>query len=435
MFGNVVGRNKDVEKLIKLRVNTGTIADDVCNKVLTHVMKILKKMGQSRGEQFLKSITNPNDQMCLMVPKKELNKLKASSDHNLRTNDLAIPIILAKLYQTQPHYPQSNEIWEPVSNCVNHQHRNNHSICLHPHHIYVKSHSGPDTLIDNILADPGVESTFAVDPFQFDLDSLEPSHSPFSVPNHQPHSQTPQSQRSSTGGIPNQSWCSIYYYEFNQRLGQQFLAPAECRRVTIDGYTAPIETNREARFSLGVIGHINRNQEAELTRANIGPGISLDYRQRPPIDQSGSNLTDTVYCIRNNSETNSIFIQSPACSLRENWHVATVVKLPPGSELEIFSEIFFRDQISRVQMGPPNITNQVGHDMEQNQNEQIRRKLQDHTRLTNIKVSLIKGWGQGYRRSRLTSCPCWIEINLTKPAKDLDQVLQQYSVPGGNSTT
>ena len=109
---------------------------------------------------------------------------------------------------------------------------------------------------------------------------------------------------------PAQSWCSIHYYEFNQRLGQQFLAPAECNRVTIDGYTAPIETNQNARFSLGVIGHINRNQEAELTRANIGPGISLDYRQRPrPIDQSGGDQTDNVYCIRNNSETNSIFIQ------------------------------------------------------------------------------------------------------------------------------
>lgn len=173
-----------------------------------------------------------------------------------------------------------------------------------------------------------------------------------------------------------------------------------------------------------------------MTRANIGPGISLDYRQRPrPIDQSGGDQTDNVYCIRNNSETNSIFIQSPACSFRENWHVATVVKVPPGSELEIFSEIFFRDQISREQMGPPSNQSSFGMEAEPNRNEQIRRRLQDLTRLTNIKVSLIKGWGQGYRRPRVTSCPCWIEINLSKPVKELDQVLQQYSVPGGNSTT
>ena len=81
--------------------------------------------------------------------------------------------------------------------------------------------------------------------------------------------------------------------------------------------------------------------------------------------------------------------------------MATVVKVPPGSELEIFSEIFFRDQISREQMGPP--SSQSGFGMEStinepNRNEQIRRRLQDLTRLTNIKVSLIKGWGQGYRR-------------------------------------
>lgn len=285
------------------------------------------------------------------------------------------------------------------------------------------------------------------DPFVDFLNPLPEPSSPFPAPQPpqqqvQPtpvhHNQPPQSPRSSNGVSPAQSWCSIHYYEFNQRLGQQFLAPAECNRVTIDGYTAPIETNQNARFSLGVIGHINRNQEAELTRANIGPGISLDYRQRPrPIDQSGGDQTDSVYCIRNNSETNSIFIQSPACSFRENWHVATVVKVPPGSELEIFSEIFFRDQISREQMGPP--SNQSGFGMEPtnepNRNEQIRRRLQDLTRLTNIKVSLIKGWGQGYRRPRVTSCPCWIEINLSKPVKELDQVLQQYSVPGGNSTT
>ena len=78
--------------------------------------------------------------------------------------------------------------------------------------------------------------------------------------------------------------------------------------------------------------------------------------------------------------------------------MATVVKVPPGSELEIFSEIFFRDQISREQMGPPSNQSGFGMENEPNRNEQIRRRLQDLTRLTNIKVSLIKGWGQGYRR-------------------------------------
>ena len=163
------------------------------------------------------------------------------------------------------------------------------------------------------------------------------------------------------------------------------------------------------------------------------------------------------YLYRYDSTSNTSLkniIKSPACSFRENWHVATVVKVPPGSELEIFSEIFFRDQISREQMGPPSNQSGFGMENEPNRNEQIRRRLQDLTRLTNIKVSLIKGWGQGYRRpvcskiqcskfdvllkysfKRVTSCPCWIEINLSKPVKELDQVLQQYSVPGGNSTT
>lgn len=48
---------------------------------------------------------------------------------------------------------ESFDVWEPISTCVNHQnvHQNRQqSICLHPHHIFLKQQSTPGkTLIES----------------------------------------------------------------------------------------------------------------------------------------------------------------------------------------------------------------------------------------------------------------------------------------------
>lgn len=65
-----------------------------------------------------------------------------------------------------------------------------------------------------------------------------------------------------------QHWCSVAYYELNNRVGETFQASA--RSVLIDGFTDP--SNSRNRFCLGLLSNVNRNSTIENTRRHIGKG-------------------------------------------------------------------------------------------------------------------------------------------------------------------
>jgi len=66
-----------------------------------------------------------------------------------------------------------------------------------------------------------------------------------------------------------ENWCSMAYYELNNRVGEVFHASAPS--VVVDGYTDP---SRSDRFCLGLLSNVNRNSTIENTRRHIGKGES-----------------------------------------------------------------------------------------------------------------------------------------------------------------
>lgn len=71
-------------------------------------------------------------------------------------------------------------------------------------------------------------------------------------------------------------WCSVAYYELNNRVGETFHASS--RSILVDGFTDP--SNNKTRFCLGLLSNVNRNSTIEHTRRHIGKGgliLSLSF--------------------------------------------------------------------------------------------------------------------------------------------------------------
>ena len=106
----------------------------------------------------------------------------------------------------------------------------------------------------------------------------------------------------------------------------------------------------------------------------------------------------------------SVFVQSS--NMNEMWGIdgKTVVKIPAGHEAVIFDNQKFAARLAqKVQYGFESAFQLI--------------------KMCTIHLSFVKGWGSDYKRTHVTSTPCWVEIHLNGPFQWLDRVLREMGGP------
>ena len=195
-------------------------------------------------------------------------------------------------------------------------------------------------------------------------------------------------------------WCTVSYYELNQRVGDAFKADSTKTSIVVDGFTDP--NQQQDRFSLGLLSSPGRNSTIENTRKHIGKGVHLLY--------IGGEVF--VECL---SEA-SIFVQSQNSNFMDGFNASTVCKLTNERNMRVFNNQRFADAlIEAVKGGYHTVNALVSH--------------------CSFRISFVKGWGGSYPRQEVTSIPCWIEVNLHGPLQWLDDVLTQMRPPDVRPTS
>ena len=246
-------------------------------------------------------------------------------------------------------------------------------------------------------------------------------------------------------------WCSISYYEFNNRVGEQF--HAHRANILVDGLADPDrdifrtlrkgkrkrEKQKNAKSTNTVVDGLTDANTSE-TREQKGKGGKQKYQRRPErfrlsqLHDSNDTLNSTieitrksigygVYLYNVDGEVYAgclsaccIFVQSWNCNHRHNFSAFTICKIPPTLKLKIFSNQEFIELLSQtVNSG----------------NYEAVKELKE---MCTIPVSFVKGWGSAYVRNDVSETPCWIEIQLNGPLQWLSKELIQMESPGNPTT-
>ena len=226
---------------------------------------------------------------------------------------------------------------------------------------------------------------------------------------------------------PTNCWCTIYYYELNERVGEVFKSEwrpeqQENAQLIIDGGVCASSEN--TRFCLGVIGNINRNPVVTKVSRSIGKGLRLYQRD------------DNVFleCLSDSA----LFVQCPLFARKNTDELATVYKLKSGdgtassqgksTRARSFSLPNPNAKLAAVIAEPICLFDmKVFEDLLKEARAHGYNALYMLQVYCLCRISFVKGWGQQYRRQTITSCPMWIEVQFPRPLQMLDEVLMEHA--------
>jgi hypothetical protein len=215
-------------------------------------------------------------------------------------------------------------------------------------------------------------------------------------------------------------WCTIDYYEADQKIGDSFQAPHNYPNVSIDGGVNPSAPNR---FCLGSLSSIRRERVSERVLRAIRTGVVLRLKNEGDVW-----LTNTTGF--------PIFAQSFHLDIQafraifdepHRFEPGTTVKLFDLRQVrdEILQRNAFRRYWDHIKRGTASIES-LTHDVEKMKLYASKNTgVDDLRRLCTVRISFVKGFGLAYERSTIERCPCWVEIRITRALQILDEVLQQ----------
>ena len=126
---------------------------------------------------------------------------------------------------------------------------------------------------------------------------------------------------------------------------------------------------------LGYFSNIYHDSTIEKTRRHIGKGVHLVYVDGDVF----------VECLSDNA----IFVQSRNANHLNGFPPTTVCKIPSGCSLKIFGYQEFGNLLAQSTC--------AGYEA-----------VYELNRMCTVYISFVKGWGIEYRRSKVTTTPCWV---------------------------
>ncbi|CAD5115617.1 unnamed protein product [Dimorphilus gyrociliatus] len=366
------------------------------------VDNLVKKLKKKKGalEELEKALSRPTElSKCVTIPRSLDGRLQVS-------HRKALPHVIYCRVWRWPDLQSHHEL-KPIDHCEFPFSAKQKEVCINPYHYKrVESPVLPPVLVPRYSEYPVAEHPPPFQPvseppmpYNVSFDNQRtsnpnsPSSPPF-IPDSPPMETDSNRPIASIDYKEHQHWCSIVYYELNNRVGETFSATQPS--VVVDGFTDP--SNNADRFCLGQLSNVNRNPTMENTRRRIGKGVHLYY-------VGGEVFAECL-------SDSPIFVQSRSCNYHHGFHITTVCKIPPGCSLKIFNNREFADLLTQnVHLGFEAVF-----------------ELQ---KMCMIRLSFVKGWGAEYHRQDVTSTPCWIEIHLNGPLQWLDKVLTQMGGPPG----